>query len=521
MSSVHSIRFCRSQWLWLALVMNGCTVGPDFQPPAQTSLPTQWSSIHSGSDELKGNPESTLNAPGQWWTVFADPVLDRLQLTALKTNMDVRMAALRVAQSRMQRRMVAAQWGPQMDASGGVSRQRLSEQGANARMLGTLPIDSRELIDAMSDPFTLYQAGFDASWELDLWGRIRRSVEAADASIEAQQAIQDETRLLVVSEVARNYFELRGVQQQIYITEKDIQSVQESLQLIQIRADGGLVDDMDVVQQRSQLAEMEALLPQLQAQETFLLNQIVILLGMRPGELNETLKSDSDALTGPLPNLQLGIPSDVVRRRPDIRAAEAQLHSATAHIGVAVADLYPSIRLGASFGYESFKEGRFGDWGSRQWSIGPAFHLPIFDRGRRRATIQLRDLEHQEAAIGYQQTVLKAWQEVDDALSRYAAQRRRHAQLAIKAQSSRDAYEMATARYQGGLTNFIVLLDTQRVHLQSRRDLVESQTQMRMALVAIYKAIGGGDLETAQWTNPMEMDSSTGKESIPEHYIER
>lgn len=469
----------------------GCAVGPNYEAP-QTQAPASWQAAHSGDTQLHPSEGST-RLGADWWTLFNDPVLNNLQRRADKASPDLNSAVLRFAQSRMQRQMVAAQRGVDVNASGGVTRQRMSENGANALMIQRIApgASSDEISKVLAQPFTLYQAGFDASWEPDLWGRIRRSVEAADASVAAQQAMLEETRLGVSAELARAYFELRGVQQQIAVANQDIVATEESLQLIQVRADGGLVDDFDVERQRGQLADLRSSLPQLHASESAAINQIGVLIGAEPGSLRDDLKPVAQAAPQ-TPDLSLGLPSEVARRRPDIRAAEAQLHAATANIGVAVADLYPSIRLGASFGYESADDGKFSDWGSRTWNVGPSLSLPIFDNGRRRSQINLRKLEEQEAAVSYQQTVLKAWQEVDDALSHYGAERQRNQRLQEKLHSSDVAYGMAKARYAGGMTDFLVELDAQRAYLQSRRDVVDSDTQLRLTLIALCKALGGG-----------------------------
>ncbi|MFV3331117.1 efflux transporter outer membrane subunit [Pseudomonas sp. NY15437] len=473
------------------ILLGGCAVGPDYEAP-QPQAPASWQAAHSGDTQLHP-AQGDVRLGEDWWTLFNDPVLNNLQRRTDKASPDLRTAVLRFAQSRMQRQMVAAQRGVDVNASAGVTRQRMSENGANALMIQRIApgADSDQISQVLAQPFTLYQAGFDASWEPDLWGRIRRSVEAADASVAAQQAMLEETRLGVSAELARAYFELRGVQQQIAVANQDISATEESLQLIQVRADGGLVDDFDVERQRGQLAELRASLPQLRASESAAINQIGVLIGAEPGSLREELKPVAQR-TAQTPDLSLGLPSEVARRRPDIRAAEAQLHAATANVGVAVADLYPSIRLGAKFGYESADDGKFSDWGSRTWSVGPSLSLPIFDNGRRRSQINLRQLEQQEAAVAYQQAVLKAWQEVDDALSHYGAERQRNQRLQEKLHSSDVAYGMAKARYAGGMTDFLVELDAQRAYLQSRRDLVDSDTQLRLTLIALCKALGGG-----------------------------
>ncbi|WP_423357370.1 efflux transporter outer membrane subunit [Pseudomonas citronellolis] len=475
----------------LLLALGACAVGPDYQAP-QPQAPADWRAAHAGDAALLSAGQGGQAIPAQWWTQFADPALDYLQRRATAASPDLQSAALRFAQARMQRQMVAAQRGVNVDGKADVQRQRQSERGASARMISSLaPGDSDELAKTLAQPFTLYEAGFDASWEIDFWGRVRRSIEAADARVEQQRALLEQARLLVASEVARGYFELRRVQQQIAVTQEDLRATEESLELVQARADGGLVDDFDLVRQRSQLEELRSRLPQLQAAEGQAINQLGVLVGAQPGELQAQLKTPP-AQPAALPDLSPGLPSEVARRRPDIRAAEAQLHAATANIGVAVAELYPSIRLGASFGYSSFESGDLSDWGSRQWAVGPSLSVPIFDNGRRRSQVTLRKLEQQEAAVNYQQTVLKAWQEVDDALSGYGAERQRNAQLQARLNSAGQAYDMAKARYAGGMTDFLVELDAQRNYLQARRDLVDSDGQLRLDLVALYKALGGG-----------------------------
>ncbi len=485
----------------IALLLAGCAVGPDHRP-AQAQAPADWSAWHGGSPALLGaerNAAPTAVASGDW-KAFNDPLLDRLQALALAANHDLQTAALRFAQSRVQRTAAAAQQGPQLNASGGVNRQRQSETGAATRMidaLGSSVSNRDQLIRTLSEPYNLYQAGFDASWEIDLWGRVRRSVEAADADTGASAALLRQVQLSVQAEVARNYFELRGAQRELRLARADIEAAAESLELVQARANGGLVTDLDPTRQRTQLAELKARIPALLQQEAQAMNQITLLTGAMPGTLNAELAAPeagraSDMLEAPpLPELALGLPSDLARRRPDIAAAEAQLHAATARIGVAVADLYPRVTLGAGFGFESVGSERFGEWGSRQWHVGPSISLPIFDNGRRRSTVTLRELQQQEAAVAFQQTVLKAWHEIDSALNAYAAERQRHAELAERERHSRDALTLAHARYANGLTDFGVELDARRTLLQARRDQAQSTSRLAVGLVAVYKALGG------------------------------
>ena len=241
-------------------------------------------------------------------------------------------------------------------------------------------------------------------------------------------------------------------------------------------------------------------LPPLLAQEAASANQIALLLGERPGALQaELVPRDAGARTA-LPDLALGLPSEVALRRPDIRTAEAHLHGATANIGIAKANLYPSIRLGAKFGFESYLSGEFSDWGSRTWSIGPSLNLPIFDHGRRTATVQLRELQQQEAAVNYQKTVLKAWQEIDDALSAYRAEQQQAQELKARSDAAGDAYRLAQARYDGGISDFTAVLDAQRSYLQARRDLVSSEGRLNTRYVTVNKAIGNAPLREEDTT---------------------
>ncbi|WP_341677500.1 efflux transporter outer membrane subunit [Niveibacterium sp. SC-1] len=482
----------------LVVALGGCTVGPDFNQPA-SAAPENWSAWRSADESLRPVTTSDEALPAEWWHAFGDPLLDELEQRAFQASPDLQTAALRFAQSRTQRSMVEAQWGPEVDLTGSINRQRQSENGASTRLLDfILPAGPNrdQLISLLSSPFTLYQAGFDLSWELDLWGRVRRSVEAADADVARQVALLDLARLSLASDVARNYFELRTTQRQIRLTRDDIAALDERLTLLDARVKGGAISELNLQQQRAELAALKAQLPPLLAQEAASTNQIALLLGERPGALRAELQPQAGEARTTLPDLTLGLPSELARRRPDIRAAEARLHNATANIGVAQAELYPSIRLGARFGMESFVSSEFSDWGSRYWAIGPTLNLPLFDQGRRKSVVQLRELQQQEAAVAFQRTVLQAWQEIDDALSSYAAEQQQAAQLQSRVDAARQAYELAQARYDGGIADFLGVLDGQRVYLQARRELVASQGRLNTRFVTINKALGNGPAAT-------------------------
>lgn len=467
----------------------GCTVGPNFVEPHPTA-PADWSSWHGGSANLAVNVDTGTPLQPDWWRAFHDPVLDRLEQRAFAASPDLQTAALHFAQARVQRSTVAAQRGPDVSVGGGATRQRSSEYGASTRIVNALAADRSELTKVLSQPYTLYQAGFDATWELDLWGRVRRSIEAADADVAQQKALLDAARLSIASDVARNYFQLRTTQRQIRLTKDEIATLEQRLKLIEARMQAGALDHLDLDQQRTEWLALKSQLPGLMAQAGASQNQLTLLLGERPGALRDKLRPQGERNPALPPDLALGLPSEVARRRPDIRAAEARLRSATANIGVAKADLYPHVTLGAHFGYESYSSGEFGDWGSRAWSVGPSLDLPLFDHGRRKSVVVLRELQQQEAAVAYQRTVLRSWQEIDDALSGYASARAKTRQLADRVRSAKDAYDLTQARYDAGAVDFVTLLDSQRALLQARRDRVASQGQLDIEFVAVNKAVG-------------------------------
>ncbi len=494
------IRFrgaCSAAAAWVAVgALAGCmTVGPEFQRPVPQA-PVRMSDWHGGAPALAA-PEPGVGAPvtADRWSAFNDPALKHLQVLALQANQDLQTATLRFVQARVTETTVAAQHGLQVVARGAVARQRQSEVGASTRLIDALgqgnPGNREALIGALSAPFTLYQAGFDASWELDLWGRVRRSVESAQASTEGAGASLRQAQLSVTAELSRAYFQLRSVQRQWRLAQQELAAAEEIESLLKAQFQGGLMDESASIRQAAQTADLRARLPALLELEARAMNRITLLCGLVPGALQSALTPTEPGIDDPaLPDLALGLPSEFARRRPDIVAAEAQLHAATANIGVATAELYPQITLGASFGSEAVGAARFGEWAGRQWSIGPSLSLPIFDHGRRKATVTLRELQQQEAAVAYRQTVLQAWHEVDEAITRYVAEGQRRDKLQEKVRRGAEALALAKARYAQGLTDAVPQLDAERSHLQAQRELAESTGLLSTGLVGVYKALG-------------------------------
>ncbi|MBV1786857.1 efflux transporter outer membrane subunit [Marinobacterium sp. D7] len=477
------------------VLLPGCnTLGPDFNR-REPEAPAAWSDWHSAQQAWDDPAIDTDNTPAaQWWREFDDPVLNRLQQRLPEASPDLRSAMLNFSRSRLQRQL-AANVGVDIAANGGLSRQKLSEHGAQMRMAAiSAPGNQDALISALAKPYPLYQAGFDAGWEPDLWGRVSRTVESADANTEASAALLAQTRLALHAELARAYFELRAQQRQIALLNAEIALSEAQLALLEANRQAGLVSEMQLESLRQQLDEQRAALPPLHSAAVASENAIALMLGEQPGALSELLTADTSAEEEPeiQADLSLGLPSELARRRPDIRAAEARLHAATAEIGVAMADLYPRVTLSAGFGFESFEQGAFGDWASRRWSIGPGFYLPIFNQGRLKTRVELTRLAQQQAAVAYQQTVLAAWQEVDNALSGYSAERQRYRQLQRKLQSAQRRRQLSKAEVDAGLSDANIELQAESQVLAIERQLAQSRAVLKIQRVAVYKAVGGG-----------------------------
>jgi NodT family efflux transporter outer membrane factor (OMF) lipoprotein len=473
-----------------------CVSGPRFVKPA-AEAPTAWRSPAFAASPVASVAVTDAPDP-KWWRALGDPTLDALEERAAAANLDLQEAALRLAQTRVQRRVAGAEGKPRLDASASYQRERQSEVGVGTRVIDVIPVPGKdEIIEALSEPYSVFQAGFDASWELDLFGRVKRTLEAADARTQASAENARDVARLIAAEVARRYVELRGTQALLVLARSDEEAAGELLELTRQRADAGLVTDVDVTRQRSLLAEVRARMPQLEAAEDEALNKLALLLAAQPGTLSQELREPAEAPLVPA-RVPVGLPSDVVRRRPDVRQAEARLHAATADIGIAMADLYPRISLGGNAGVQSLGAGDLVDWGARAWSIGPFLKLPLFDGGRRKATVELRRVQQQEAAIAFRKAVLVAFHEVDDALTGYGAEQRRRELLAEGVSSGEAAYELARTRYEHGLTDSLAALEAQHNLITSRRAWVESGTAVAVRFVALNKALGGG------WEAPQE-----------------
>jgi NodT family efflux transporter outer membrane factor (OMF) lipoprotein len=479
------------------VILSACTVGPDFVRPESKS-PATWEDLRASSRSVApggvepGSKPVIAPIEVQWWRQFNDPLLNSLE-ARVAGNLDIHTAVARLAASRAQRSQVVGSRWPASSAEAAYARQRTSQEGNTRHLIEVIhpPGNVEDIVRRLGEPYDLYQPGFDVSWELDFWGAQRRTAESANAAVAQSTAGLHDVELTVRAELARDYLQWCDLQRQVEIARQDVAASEEMLQLIDRRAQGGLVTDFDVASQRARLAEGRANVVQLTEQRKEALNAVALILGDMPGALEKDLDGVEKIPTVPS-TVPVGISSEVARRRPDIRAAEARLQAATADIGVAVADLYPRVILTGSFSTQALRPADVADWAARQWSLGPSLSLPLFDGGRRRATVELRKAEQQEAAVSYQRTVLRAWHEIDDALTGYAAEQVRNAELAESVRSSRAALDVANTRYEHGLTNFLGALDAQRTLLRTQRDYADSSTAIATRLVALYKALGGG-----------------------------
>jgi NodT family efflux transporter outer membrane factor (OMF) lipoprotein len=486
MSSIDQLIARRLLIVALALAPLGCAVGPNFKKP-EAQVPASWSGA-SASSAVNSDPATVVS----WWSTFQEPTLSSLIERSTESNLDLRAAVLRITEARAQKDVANAAFFPTASANASFTRQRLSDTTATGAVFtnfGDVQIPGMPSVN-FPNPYNQFQLGASASWEPDLFGRVRRSVEAANADLQASVEDQHAVLVSLCADVARNYVELRGAQLRMEVTERSLATQKDLYDLTRQRQAVGLTTDLDVANAGAQFDSTQALVPQIEREVTGDINQLSLLMGRAPDSLRAELESVKPVPQVP-PLLPLGLPADLARRRPDIRQSEAKLHAATARIGVAVADLFPRLTLTASGGTQSQSASDLLKWASRFGSIGPTFEVPVFD-GRRWATVRLQNVRAQEAAVDYERTVLGALHEVENALAAYKSDRDRGVALASAVAQSRDALELARARYSSGVANFIDVLDVERSLQQNELALATNTTAVSTDLVAIYRALGGG-----------------------------
>jgi outer membrane protein, multidrug efflux system len=483
----------------------GCAVGPNYKPPP-TTMPDAWYNTPASPDaaatQQAGPATSTTaavtlrnsmavqGAPqlARWWENFNDPELNALVARAIAANLDLRQAESRIRQARAARAAVAATLFPQVTANGSYTRSRT-------------PGDPTEQLPAtVADA---WQAGLDATWEIDIFGGTRRNVEASEADLRA--AVEDRRDVLVtlLGEVALNYVELRGFQQEIRIAKENLAAQQQSADVTRKRKVGGIAAGLDVANADADVATTAATIPVFEQSADQTIYALSILIAQPPGALGPELKTEVPIPTTP-PLVPVGLPSDLLRRRPDIRRAEEQLHAATARIGVAVANLFPHFFLNGSGGTEAANFPGLANWGNRFWSVGPSVTWDVFDAGQVWAQVQVQNELEQQALLTYHQAVLSALQDVENALVAYAKEQQHRAALADAVVANRRAVDISTQLYREGLTDFLNVLVAQKSLFASEDALVQSEETVSTNLVAVYKALGGGwEFETQAQANAL------------------
>lgn len=460
------------------LVGSGCAVGPDYRRPG-LEVPAAYDGASAVS-----TPAAPDGSPGlaEWWTMFQDPMLDDLVARALAANLDLRVAEARVREVRAETRGVRSRLLPGVDASGGFSRNRLSGNG----VLG-------EAVEAMGQDLTQSTsvAGLDLNWELDVFGGRRRALEAARADLGRTEAAKEAIRISVVAEVGQNYLEVRGRQKQLEVARATLRTQESTLALTADRRRAGLSSDLDVVRAETQTAETRSQIPRMEESLQRAIHRLGVLMGQPPTVLAEQLGE-----VRPLPvassRIPVGLPSDLLRRRPDVRMAERELAAATARVGVATAELFPKFYLTGAAGLQSVDASDFFTGGSRFWSLGPSFRWPVFSAGRIRSQIQAQNARQEQAALRYEQVVLTSLEEVENALVGYGQEQRRLEALTSAEASSRRAVSLAQDRYRGGLVDFLDVLEAERSLYRLQEQQVGSELVLQQHLVRLYRAVGGG-----------------------------
>jgi NodT family efflux transporter outer membrane factor (OMF) lipoprotein len=456
------------------VVLSSCAVGPNYRKPDLNS-PEHWNRL--GDADSSTSYTDKAEDLRQWWLRLDEPLLSELIDEALKANLDLRKAQARLREARARRAMAASAYYPSLSASGSASRRQSTKSTGVSSLGGTV-----------SNQFS---ASFDARWEVDVFGGVRRSVEAADAEQALAEASLNDTQVSLVAEVARNYFEVRSFQIRLGIARSNLESQTETLQLTEFRSLAGLVSVQDVEQSRSIREQTLAQLPSLENSLAASMHSLDILLGQFPGSLHARLTSG-----GPLPKtpsqIAVGIPADTLRQRPDIRIAERRLAAETARVGVATAALYPSLSLSGSVGIEALTQASMGNGFGFFYSLLGGVTAPIFQGGRLRAQLEAQDAIREQALLSYEQAVLIALREVEDVLVALVRNRERAEALERAVEAAKNAALLARQRYSAGVIDFQSVVDTERSVLSLEDGLASTRAEGIFALIRLYKALGGG-----------------------------
>jgi NodT family efflux transporter outer membrane factor (OMF) lipoprotein len=479
-----------------ALLLAGCEVGPDYVKP-DVPTPSSYQDFPAAKAQTPFSmPVASQADLSTWWVQFGDTELQSLIARSLKSNLDLMTAASRVRGARQQEVIAGAAGQPQVTASGLVahihSNTSLQEKlGGGSASSGSSGTGSEKTVPSGPSDTRLYSLGFDASWELDIFGGVRRGVEAAQARTEAAVWQMRDGEVSLTAEIATDYLTLRATQARIAILRAEAQAQQGVLQLTAARARTGFVTQLDVNQQTTLVESTRAQIPKLQAQVRAMEHAIAVLLAEQPEAMTAELDS-SAALPALPPQLPVGLPSDLLRRRPDVRAAERQLAAASAQIGVQIANLYPKFNLLALAGFSGneftslLSSKNLAEIGAGQIT------WPIFDAGKTRANIRAAKEEDKQAYYAYQKAVLGAVRDVEDALARYAGEQQKLVEVQRSLKSATSSLALARSQYRAGIVTYVNVLTAQSSEQSARDQLAQSEQSLATDLVSLYKALGGG-----------------------------
>src|SRR5215471_7641689 len=457
------------------LLLAGCTVGPRFKRP-EASVPPQWS-----VDQVRGT--NTHQPEEQWWTSFNDPEFDKLVRQAVEANLDLKLAAARLDEAKAARGIVRSQFFPSIEAAATATRNR---QGFILPIAGTLGTVRRVPVE-----FNNFEGGFDASWEVDVFGRIRQGVKAATADVAATAEARRDILVTVLGEVGRSYAELRGFQLRLEIAKKNIAIQEDTLELTKARAAAGLATELDVERASAQLETTRSAVPTLQTGIEISIHRLSVLLGKEPGALRAELLPAAPVPVSP-PEVPVGLPSELLERRPDVRQAEAQIAAATARVGEAKAEYFPRFLLLGTAGRQASQLHDITLGLGNVFGAGPAVSLPIFTGGRIRSQVRVQDARLQQTVITYRSTILTALEETENALIAYSEEQTRREHLESAVRSEKESVQLSSELYKAGLTDFLSVLDAQRTLYEDEDLLAQSRTAQTVDLIALYKALGGG-----------------------------
>lgn len=488
--TVTTSRFGLMGAVLMACVLTGCAVGPDYKGPPGVALPAQWS-------QQKHRAKET-GQPGRWWLRFRDPLLTRLIDEAVQANPSVAKAAAAVREARATLAQTRAGLLPSVTGSGSVT----DNKGSSAAVAtGGSVIETA--------PYGFYQAGFDASWELDIFGGKQRSVEAALRSEQAAEEDLQYSLVTLLGDVAGYYVDARGYQARIVLARRTAASQRDTERLTRSKYQAGSATAVDLAKAVAQAASTEANIPTYEAALAADVHRLGVLLGRPPSAISGLLTQTAAVPTPRMP-LPLGIPADILTNRPDVASAERKLAQATARIGEAEADRYPSVSLTGSVGTSALRLGDLARYSSVSWSVGPSITVPVFDAGKRYATVRIAEAQRDQAFATFHATLLSALEDVENALVSLSTERVRSGKLSEAAKNYREAARLSRSLFESGSANFLDVLDAERSLYSADDSLIQSRVAIAKNFVALAKALGGGWPDRVDTTTPLVVDTNTG-----------